>query len=540
MASANRPALWIGLHLPALPLEAWATTLPPDQRLQPLALMAGARVEAVNAEAARQGLQVGMKRATALALVPQLIRGQADAAREAEALQALAHVALQFTPSVALHDTATVLLEVSTTQRAMGGLRRLLDQLRASTAHWGFTQRLALAPTAGAAALFARWTVAPVSSDSERTLSTKEIKKCIDQAPLALLSAGAAQWTQLQLMGLSTVADLRALPREGLSRRLGPALLAEVDALCGDTPQAHTWVTLPDYFEARLDLFSRADTTQQVLYGAQVLLERLVAWARARRGRVQRLQLHMLHEARHRYDDSTPARSELDLALAEPSNDLKHMSVLLRERLAQTPLPAPTSELRIQCLELALTEAPSGELFPTRASEQQGLMRLVERLQARLGRDAVRSVQAVADHRPECATRCAPLNAADLVIGLPQQHHRRARADRVDRGAEAPRPQQNLARPVWLLPSPQALGVRQSAPCLDGHPLRILAGPERIEAGWWDSSLVVRDYFVAQAHDQSLVWIYRSRLPLQGPEPEDSAGVPELAEGGWFLHGRFG
>jgi protein ImuB len=535
-SAGHRPALWIGLHLPALPLEAWAASLSPEQQRQPLVLMAGARLQAVNAEAARCGLQVGMKRATALALAPQVIRGQADAAREAEALLALAYAALQFTPSVSLYDPATVLLEVSTTQRAMGGLPRLLEQLRAVTSRWGFTQRLVTAPTAGGAALLARWPGSDVHHKCERMLSLEALKDLIDHAPLILLKAAAEHAAQLQLMGVSTVADLRALPREGLTRRLGPELLAELDGICGAVPQAHDWVSLPDCFEARLELFSRADTTEQVLYGAQLLLERLVVWARARRGRIQRLQLQLLHEPRHRRDDTTPERSVLELAQAEPGNDLEHLHVLLRERLSRLPLPAPTSELRISCADLALSEAPSGELFPTRASEQQGLSRLVERLQARLGRDAVRSVQAVADHRPERSTRCEPLNAADLVRDQ-ARHRRRARSDAVDKVAEPVQADQKpLARPVWLLPQPQALRVQRSAPCLDGHPLRLLAGPERIETGWWDG-LAARDYFVAQAQDQSLVWIFRARLPLEGPEPEGAA--VSASEGGWFLHGRF-
>ena len=85
-----------------------------------------------------------------------------------------------------------------------------------------------------------------------------------------------------------------------------------------------------------------------------------------------------------------------------------------------------------------------------------------------------------------------------------------------------------LHRPAWLLPEPQPLPERGPLPLLDGQPLQLLAGPERIEAGWWDGALATRDYFIAQAADGALVWLYRSRLPR---DPDAS---------GWFLHGRFG
>ena len=85
-------------------------------------------------------------------------------------------------------------------------------------------------------------------------------------------------------------------------------------------------------------------------------------------------------------------------------------------------------------------------------------------------------------------------------------------------------------RPVWLLQQPEPLPERQSRPLLDGEPLQLLSGPERIEAGWWDSALAERDYFIAQAADGALVWIYRARLPLSAAADAQ----------GWFMQGRFG
>ena len=44
---------------------------------------------------------------------------------------------------------------------------------------------------------------------------------------------------------------------------------------------------------------------------------------------------------------------------------------------------------------------------------------------------------------------------------------------------------------------------------LHGGKLTLLSGPERIEAGWFDGALAVRDYFVAVGPDHRLRWIYR-------------------------------
>jgi protein ImuB len=71
------------------------------------------------------------------------------------------------------------------------------------------------------------------------------------------------------------------------------------------------------------------------------------------------------------------------------------------------------------------------------------------------------------------------------------------------------------------------LAERQGRPWSAG-PLALLAGPERIESGWWDGALVQRDYFIAADDNGRMFWIYRQRLPdLDGRQ-------------GWFVHGRFG
>ena len=68
----------------------------------------------------------------------------------------------------------------------------------------------------------------------------------------------------------------------------------------------------------------------------------------------------------------------------------------------------------------------------------------------------------------------------------------------------------------------QALEEMGSIPCHHG-PLKLLAGPERIESGWWDGEDMARDYFIARTADAALLWVYRERSPA----------------GAWYLHGIF-
>ena len=214
--------------------------------------------------------------------------------------------------------------------------------------------------------------------------------------------------------------------------------------------------------------------------------------------------------------------TRLEIALAEPSRDSAHLLVLLRERLALLQLPAPTLELSLAAEDIARRAPANSELFPTTGSEREGLTRLIERLQARLGRDQVQRLVERQDHRPEMAN---VWREADAQMRPTRGRRRVATPTPID--SCPTEPAAPSVRPIWLLSPPQALGERAHGPLLEGQLLRLLSGPERIESGWWDAALVERDYFIAQLPDGALVWIYRARLAAPSPQ-------------GWFLHGRFG
>jgi protein ImuB len=278
---------------------------------------------------------------------------------------------------------------------------------------------------------------------------------------------------------------------------------------------------------------------------------------------VQSFRLVLHHESRLRENSQGAAGahvSAIEITLGEPTGDARHLRAVLRERLAREALAAPVLSLGLACDAPVLGPPPNGELFPSQAGQREGLLRLVERLQARLGHDAVQHPVMQPDHRPERATALQPFGAAAPA-------------------ARTPAPAERVTRPAWLLPEPQALAVRQSSPWWDGRMLHLLSGPERIECGWWDDGApgprntaahppggcaaawerpgasrgdgapgprgtaahppggcaaawerpgAVRDYFIAQVEGGPLLWVFRLH-------PAPATGQP-----GWFLHGRFG
>jgi len=158
-------------------------------------------------------------------------------------------------------------------------------------------------------------------------------------------------------------------------------------------------------------------------------------------------------------------------------------------------------------LELAAAETAqivpmNFSLFGDSSRLREDCLNLVERLQARLGPEAVSGLALYPEHRPELAWQ--EVVAGEVAAGTAT--------------SAAPLP----PRPAWLLERPRPLPGSGDLPWLDG-PISLLAGPERIESGWWDEAPVRRDYYLAQAASGARLWVYRE---LAGP-------------GRWFLHGLF-
>jgi len=534
--------LWIGIHLPALSLESFIATLAPepptDERVVddldeidlvgPVALIERHRIVAANAAARECGVRPGQKRATALALAPHMRLGEADPARDDAALMAVAHVAMGFTPAVSLAGDHVVLAEVQASLRYFGGLPRLLERLRAELAPLGHALRVACAPTAQGA----QWMAVGGDVGASTFANTRtDWRGRVAAVPVTRMAAAAPHLPALEALGLATVADLWKQPRAGLTRRFGGELLADIDRALGDLADPRTALQPAPTFDSRLELFMRADDSAALLTGAAVLLNRLTAWATAHRGLVAGFELRLHHEScRKMLEDPSSRTTVLPIGLGEPVSDTAHLHALLRERLQRLPLAASVIELSLHCHAITPGAPPNTELFPSAASVGEGWQRLLERFEARLGAHNIQRLQPVADHRPECATSVRQggeaASARARTLGTPLNLAAPAGPTATASGDPAHWPR--IKRPVWLLREPQPLRDEGGTPLLSGKPLWLVAGPERIEAGWWDGGYAARDYFIAQDNEGALLWVYRFRR------------APEVGEVGWYLQGRFG
>ncbi|MEO7760289.1 MAG: hypothetical protein ABIS68_00105, partial [Casimicrobiaceae bacterium] len=312
--------------------------------------------------------------------------------------------------------------------------------------------------------------------------------------PTALLPWDEATRLTLGTLGLRALGQLFDVPRDGLLRRFGFACAGDLDRMAGTIPDPRAALVVPERFRSTYDFAAEIDDLALHLAAIERLLVDAQGFLAARGAATTTIDLTLRHgrqfTTRHAVASSLPQR------------DPRQWLLLIREQLQRTPLPGPvtTIELAIDAL-CEYVPPPNGwpGWLPDPRAQAEDRLRLIDRLAARLGKERVCRIATRAEHRPEQAWS----SAGTAVAAAPLRQ---------------PKP-----RPSWLLDRPRALITRDEQPVHHG-PLTMIAGPERIQSGWWDNKPVDRDYFVARNPLGETCWIYREL---------DAARR-------WYLHGVFG
>ncbi len=480
------------MHLPRLSLEIYRRAARADQ---PLVIAEGEgreqRVVAASEGARRGGVRPGMRVSEAYTLAGALRVKARDTTAEREALERLAAWSGQYTSCVSLVPPDTLLLEIAGSQRLYGGPDRLAREVRAGLKDLGYTAQLAAAPTPLAATWLAR-----AGREMEIT-DHAALFRALAQLPLSCLNLEPQCEARLTGMGLATLVDCLRLPRDGIARRVGPEILASLDRGFGRLSDPRAAFAPPERFHARLGLPAPVATHEALLFPLHRLLRELAGFLTARGMGAAVLEI-TLHSTR-------VVSTRVQLRLIAPSRDAQHLANLVRERLERLTLEAPVEEVRLDVdALLPLADQPL-DLFAGPRTPDEARTQLTERLQARLGRDAVRAAACSAEHRPERAWHYVEpgtqtLASASSSLVFARDSH----------------------RPLWLLPEPIALDIRDGQPYRRGT-LTLEPSYERIESGWWDGGEIARDYFVAFNPQGQQFWIFR-----------------EMHTAHWFLHGIFG
>ena len=208
----------ISLWFPAFPVERFIRErrklrAPTPPHSLPFALVEGGtkglRLSALNQAARNFGLMRGQRLADARAAVPDLLTEQHEAEKDVTSLLGLCRWMERYSPWVAPDGRDGILLDVTGIPHLFGGEAAMQKDIQNKLMAYGFSSRLNLAETIGAAWALARYapTLTPANAESLKSLPIEALR----------IDTNAAR--TLRRLGLKTIGSLLSLPRSSLARR---------------------------------------------------------------------------------------------------------------------------------------------------------------------------------------------------------------------------------------------------------------------------------------------------------------------------------
>jgi nucleotidyltransferase/DNA polymerase involved in DNA repair len=396
------------------------------------------------------------------------------------AREALAHLAAwceQFSPTVGLEDSPrpeSLLVDATGLAPLFHGEEALVKQVARAFAGRGFTARLALADTIGAAWAVARYGEGGTrkveggggskergAESGERGAGSKEreehkdlpsplrgrgargegepqvwsnpqvplpsafhfppsaftiippgeTRAALAPLPLAALRLSEGCVSVLRELGLTRIGQLASLERADLAARFGEELLLRYDQAMGQAAEVIAVGQLPPELEREFS-FEQPIARYELVEAvlARQLAELTEALAAERRG-VQSL--------RCRLQSASGAAVSVSLGLFRPSAVARHLLELVRMRLERLTLTDAVTSVQVRVTATAPLECRQRELFAdgSQREDPRHLAALVDRLSSRLGRDRVLRPVLASDAQPEYAWRCEPLVGGKLKSG---------------------------------------------------------------------------------------------------------------------------
>jgi protein ImuB len=479
---------------------------------------------AVDDAAMRLGLHAGLALTQARAMHPALDVVPEDAGADAQLLEHIADWCLRYTPLVACDAPDGLTLDITGCAHLYGGEKALTADLSARLARAGLACSIAVAGSIGAAHAAARYGAAGSHANGEE-------RRLLSPLPLAALRLEAATVASLARVGLKQIGDMIDLPRAPLTARFGGAVLRQLDRALAleDEPLTPRLPVAPYVAEQRFP--EPIAREEDVLLTAERLAERLKVALERRGDGARRIELTLFR--------TDGAVRRIAVGCSRPLRDAPDIRALFAERLAAlADAVDPGFGFDMARLSVLVAEpCPPEQIGSGGAAEAGDMVRLVDRLSARLGASRVRRPVAQDSHIPEIAAVTLPAQTAgsdrrDQALGWDAFRRHRAAA--------------NLApRPLRLLTHPEPIEALAEVP--DGPPLRFkwrrafhdvvaAEGPERIEGAWWsEQGGAARDYFRVEDKAGLRFWLYRSGLYRDLVRGE----LPNAAPPSWFLHGTF-
>jgi protein ImuB len=467
-------ALYLCLHLRDFAAQA-GTRAHPELRKRPLLILAGSPpleyVFGLNDAARQQGVTMGMSRVQAESFEGMTILGR-ERAQEDDAFKELITLANHVSPRVQAiaapeeqSSAATLILDVSNSERLLGAAGRIAHSLLAEVERAGYQASAAVAHNAYAAVLAARGLKGITIITPGREAQT------LYPLPLSVLELDYSPEQAFANWGIYTLGQLAALPLKPLVMRLGQSgyrlhLLAR-------GAYNHLLVPAEDSVDAALsehiELEHPVELLEPLLFLMSRTLEKLTQSAQARALAIAAIETRLVLADEQHSEHCRTVRPAL------PERDHRTLLKLVQLDLEMHPPRARVMAFTMRAQPARPRKVQQG-LFAPQSPEAGRLEILLARLRKLVGEDRVGAVKLLDSHAPD-AFRITSFSSGPAQENMETPSHRlRISALR-------------MMRP------PLAVHIGMSGPSpamlvLDGKRLAVqtYSGPWRTSGAWWSNA----------------------------------------------------
>jgi protein ImuB len=482
------------------PSQAGAAESGQSGAAEPKPIDATAKLNAVNESAKRYGVREGQTIAEACALVASLVVREVTQAEVLETLGCIAEVGLSLGSTVSVEAPDTVCVDITGSAHLQGGELALGSEFANRVRAMGHSVRVAISDGPRLARAFAHWFTPSAADPEDRGVCVVRSEHTVPAfAALPInalpLSGDIAGW--FVRLGVFTIGELCALPRQALSSRLGEAA-ASVTELCAGRDRAPLVAHVPERTIIESSTWDEPVTgTEPLSFVLGGLVSRVSARLTGRGEAAQSLLLTIVHDpAIARFRGEKPD-IVLRFKLAAPLHRADELRRVLSARLARTKLGAPSLGMRLSvpklvpavARQLELSQVLAGSTVSVAADDEIPV--LMAELAAELGEDNVGTLKLCDSHRPEAKSKLSPARLEPAA----RSGTKKARLRKAEPSfAELP------GAPTRLLPEPcelhgplrvgVSLAIDRSLYTID-H----LRFEQRLDAvEWWGHAPVTRDY----------------------------------------------
>lgn len=458
------------------------------------------------------GLRPGMTATQARALAPDADLLPSDPTLYKHALEALADAFLALSVTVDIGDSdnktlqphLSIYLRVPSKTRGDSFGHKLLTALDRQ----GYRGRIGIADNR-----FTAWAAAQIRPPKEGELFSQEYctvprggaAAFLAPLPIHLLPLNQDVQQMLETLGICTLGDFAALPPPSVGRRWNRDGIDFQSLAKGEGPTLLQGFSPKDQVIERICLDEEVTTTEALSFSLRPVADRACDRLRGRSMAVGRAQLRL----RGRGDECT----EFAIEPVRPTLNGRSLFDLMRALVQDRRLDHPVLSIELAITEESDPEIEELDLFNHHDNHisPESVDIAIARLESMFGKDSVSAAELVTSHRPERAFKLTPFSPPKAPRRTRKKKNVARRKTCQEQQAALPLVMNGMSGALRLLDPPCPQSQSLNSITIEGIQSPVIAshGPTKIDAEWWSSNPIERDYYEVETEDGSRYWVFK-------------------------------